>query len=64
MTLFNSTYLWSFLYKSKQIAPIDKILRFRSRINNNNNNNNNNDNNNRLPSKRSGWLANPGSTSF
>ena len=39
MTLFNSTYLWSF------IAPIDKILQFISSTNNNN------DNNNRLPSK-------------
>ena len=59
MTLFNSTYLWSFLYKSKKIAPIDKILRCRSSTNNNKN-----DNNNRLPSKLSGWLANPGGTSF
>ena len=38
----------------KKIAPIVKILRFRSL----------NNNNNWLPSKISGWLANPGGTTF
>ena len=53
-------YLYlNFPLQIEEIAPIDKILRFRSRINDNNNYNNN-----RLPSKLSGWLANPGGTRF
>ena len=58
MTLFNSTYL-NFPLQIEEIAPIDKILRFRSRIKDNNNYNNN-----WLPSKLSGWLATPGGTRF
>ena len=59
MTLFNSTYIRIFLLQIEEIAHIDKILRFRSRINKNNNYNNN-----RLPLKLSRWLANPGGTRF
>ena len=47
-------------FTKRKNVPIVKILRFRSRTINNKKNNNNN----RLPSKLSGWLANPGGTRF